>query len=526
MLHNLYRHSPTADTKASYDSKQVGGAYIMYPFSLRGYHDNNKKFSPASLVSIGTVLKSKAHLCFTEADYRAPNNVREGGPSMNKPENDDLISSFCGNYIVEGKEECDSGPDLTQALILSGENDGGYFRVGPSDDKCCDAFCKLIKPAAICSDKNSVCCSYCKPTPAGLKKCTPDLNIILAIEDKNRSLSRIRDKSPQNISSTYRSKSLISANSLDKSCYRLDQSYCDGVSPECPTVNVTIYIDKVTDIFGERIVDDHMIKNDEAPQIFEFIPKGSYCRGSTGDGLCSGTGKCRPFCEYKGLTSCICSSHGETCKLCCKQNHYDSPCLPYTNPSENVTEPSLLKEGEPCQFGYCDKNGTCQSEFTDQIQKIWNYIENIGINNFRRLMRDNLVGTIIIMTAFVWAPCCLLINNIDRKREEGLKTILDWFDPKNDSLFPPGVRTSIQKIDPSIIQKYRNPSNSFKTNRINVADENVKNSHGHGYVSKDTSFYFEPIGAGGEKNLDNDKYLSRNTNNNNNNYFLYGEHAF
>uniref|UniRef100_A0A915PKI1 Peptidase M12B domain-containing protein n=1 Tax=Setaria digitata TaxID=48799 RepID=A0A915PKI1_9BILA len=101
----------------------LGGSYVMNTFSVSGYDENNNRFSPCSRRLIGKVLSRKANICF-------------------EPE----MSAFCGNGRVENDtdgfmEECDVGS------LLSG-----------SIDKCCTSDCRL-KPNAICSPKNSPCCS-------------------------------------------------------------------------------------------------------------------------------------------------------------------------------------------------------------------------------------------------------------------------------------------------------------------------------------------------------------------------------
>ena len=106
------------------------GNYIMYAHSVSGDKVNNNLFSSCSRFSMGRVLQSKRHLCFTE-----------------QKEN-----SFCGNLIVEDGEECDSG------------------LLNPSD-QCCNSQCKFkLNPSSgqkyICSDIHDPCCQNCRIAPA------------------------------------------------------------------------------------------------------------------------------------------------------------------------------------------------------------------------------------------------------------------------------------------------------------------------------------------------------------------------
>lgn len=119
-------HDP--DSQECSPNSREGGSYLMYTYSVRGYDQNNKCFSPCSLRSIRAVLLSKSSRCFKEPQ-----------------------ESFCGNSRVESGEECDVGLISTDA-----------------EDVCCDRYCNL-KPNASCSDKNSPCCRRCQFMPHGIK---------------------------------------------------------------------------------------------------------------------------------------------------------------------------------------------------------------------------------------------------------------------------------------------------------------------------------------------------------------------
>ncbi|KFD65242.1 hypothetical protein M514_11890 [Trichuris suis] len=114
----------------------AGGPYIMFTYSVSGYDQNNKIFSPCSRRSIKAVLQAKSQLCFVEEE-----------------------NTFCGNQRVEPGEDCDV------SLLQHGE-----------DDVCCSADCKF-KPNAVCSPVNSPCCSAsCQFLSKGTVCRQPDLN--------------------------------------------------------------------------------------------------------------------------------------------------------------------------------------------------------------------------------------------------------------------------------------------------------------------------------------------------------------
>lgn len=114
-------HDP--DTDECGPSSRDNGKYVMWPYAVPGFEDNNKFFSPCSKRYIAPVLRSKSSFCFrAEEDF-------EG---------------LCGNGIVEKGEQCDIG-----------------FTEEGEEDLCCTKKCKL-KPGAICSDFNHACCQGCQ----------------------------------------------------------------------------------------------------------------------------------------------------------------------------------------------------------------------------------------------------------------------------------------------------------------------------------------------------------------------------
>lgn len=114
-------HDPGNEVECS-PSASKGGKYLMYPASVTGEQDNNKKFSICSKRLIEPVLRSKSPICFKEVSGTA----------------------WCGNYRIDGDEQCDAG--------YEGRN---------NNDRCCDSSCRL-KAGALCSDQNHPCCYKCQ----------------------------------------------------------------------------------------------------------------------------------------------------------------------------------------------------------------------------------------------------------------------------------------------------------------------------------------------------------------------------
>ncbi|ESO89988.1 hypothetical protein LOTGIDRAFT_218462 [Lottia gigantea] len=111
-----------AETDECAPSSLTGkGKFVMYPYAVKGYDENNDKFSPCSRRYVRDVLIAKASNCFT-----------------------DLNAPYCGNGKIDSGEECDGG------------------RTGKEgNDPCCSKDCKLIGNA-VCSNVNYECCVDCQ----------------------------------------------------------------------------------------------------------------------------------------------------------------------------------------------------------------------------------------------------------------------------------------------------------------------------------------------------------------------------
>ncbi|CAB3364677.1 Hypothetical predicted protein [Cloeon dipterum] len=176
-------------------------------------------------------------------------------------------------------------------------------------------------------------------------------------------------------------------------------------------------------------------KNSPCCQDCQFMSSGTRCREAQHatceqDSRCTGTspecprsppmsdgtpclergqcrhGKCVPFCETQGLQSCMCDTIGDACKRCCRMNLNDT-CFP-------VDPQDILPDGTPCIQGFCNK-GLCEKTIQDVVERFWDIIEDININKVLLFLRDNLVGTVLVVTALLWLPASCLISYVDRR---------------------------------------------------------------------------------------------------------------
>lgn len=128
-------------------------------------------------------------------------------------------------------------------------------------------------------------------------------------------------------------------------------------------------------------------------------------------------GKCIPFCETQGMQSCMCDVIENACKRCCRSN-INETCSP-------VDSADILADGTPCIQGFCN-NGHCEKTVQDVVERFWDIIEDININKVLLFLRDNIVGTVVLVTALLWIPASCIISYFDRKRRREELDRWEW----------------------------------------------------------------------------------------------------
>ncbi|XP_017778197.1 PREDICTED: ADAM 17-like protease isoform X1 [Nicrophorus vespilloides] len=129
------------------------------------------------------------------------------------------------------------------------------------------------------------------------------------------------------------------------------------------------------------------------------------------------SGKCTPYCETQGLQSCMCDTILNACRRCCRMSMNES-CLP-------VEPADILPDGTPCIQGFCNK-GNCEKTIQDVVERFWDIIEDININKVLLFLRDNIVGTVVLVTALIWIPASCVIGYVDRKRRKNESRRMEW----------------------------------------------------------------------------------------------------
>ncbi|XP_065201925.1 ADAM 17-like protease isoform X2 [Planococcus citri] len=153
------------------------------------------------------------------------------------------------------------------------------------------------------------------------------------------------------------------------------------------------------------------------------MPDGTVCLER---GQCRG-GKCIPFCETLGKQSCMCDVVPNSCKRCCRPSMNDT-CEP-------IEPVDILPNGTPCIQGFCNE-GICEKTVQDVVERFWDIIEEININKLLLFLRDNVVGTVILLTALIWIPASFLISYFDKKRLRKEEKRKEWNKREDIMYFP------------------------------------------------------------------------------------------
>ncbi|VVD02395.1 unnamed protein product, partial [Leptidea sinapis] len=96
--------------------------------------------------------------------------------------------------------------------------------------------------------------------------------------------------------------------------------------------------------------------------------------------------------------------------------------------------PAIADEHECAERGRC-RNGSCvpycetqgmHSCMCDVVERFWDIIEDININNVLGFLRDNIVGVVVLATAFLWIPASCVISYVDRRRQRLHQKYAEW----------------------------------------------------------------------------------------------------
>jgi len=133
-------------------------------------------------------------------------------------------------------------------------------------------------------------------------------------------------------------------------------------------------------------------------------------------------GTCLRYCETKNKQTCMCDTIENACYRCCRQS-LNETCSP-------IEPLDILPDGTSCIQGFCIK-GTCKKTIRDVVERFWDVIEDININKALVILKDNIVGAVIIISVIIWVPFTAALSYADYRRKKKLIKEVEEFNVKN-----------------------------------------------------------------------------------------------
>ena len=364
------------------------GSYIMHESAVSGADGNNDDFSSCSRAAIGTVLAS------TKIDCFAPQPA-----------------GLCGNGVLEVR-----GPDGEANTADDEECDAGF-----QGSACCGTDCKL-KAGKVCEDSNFECCTNCALDTN--KVCFREFDF----DENCHATTTCADGTAENLAAfacgTLKQKP-VGSKCINGGTCAPHLSKEERCRPFCEQFSATDCTCASASQGGEY----------ECSLCCEHNPLGSrlWCPTNT----------------YKWLT--LEKSDGSVNTTTCFEvadgaTTYDDTtpqeagfrpfggragCIPaYTvlvnssfdfvvdaSTATPTSRTNLARTGGGvCEDGTCDGVGSCSTEPTDFINKIFNFFSNLTLDQVERILRENLVAATLILSIILWVPVSCIIMWHDRKK--------------------------------------------------------------------------------------------------------------
>uniref|UniRef100_A0A8C8FP56 ADAM metallopeptidase domain 17b n=1 Tax=Oncorhynchus tshawytscha TaxID=74940 RepID=A0A8C8FP56_ONCTS len=108
-----------------------------------------------------------------------------------------------------------------------------------------------------------------------------------------------------------------------------------------------------------------------------------------------------------------CTETNSSCKVCCRST--SGVCAPF---QDDGGEFIYLRKGKPCTVGFCDGAGKCMKQVQDVIERLWDFIDKLDINTFRKFLADNIVGSVVVFSLVFWVPLSILVHCVDKKLDQ------------------------------------------------------------------------------------------------------------
>ncbi|CAH8487095.1 unnamed protein product [Schistosoma turkestanicum] len=376
-------HDP--DTDECNPTATSSGKYLMYTYSVSGYAENNGKFSPCSLRTIGACLVTRAPSCFEDSSV--------------------ALSNLCGNSRIDEGEECDAGRNPYDPCCSS----ECYFRTGaqcsPWNHGCCTSDCQLAPKNTICAQTSSTNPCLGPGQCNGLSSVCPGPTLLSGSQCAEHGRC-------------FRGK-------CHPFCYSLglETCICDSVEESClicclfPTSNLTtnqskvclpvilsqneylLYYKQNNGKLSESFKSYSVIYHSQQPTVYsthKFSPISSdilqlykkYLSNNTYHFTMNKTQKL-PTVDLKNINS------------------------------YNREQPLVhihLQDYRPCLNGYC-MSGKCVESRSKRILRFWAPVHYSKHKNFGTIAWDNLVFFAVFLSLLIWIPLSACVAYLNRYHE-------------------------------------------------------------------------------------------------------------
>ncbi|CAH8501176.1 unnamed protein product [Schistosoma mattheei] len=377
-------HDP--DTDECNPAAISSGKYLMYTYSVSGYAENNGKFSPCSLRTIGACLVTRAPLCFEDSSA--------------------ALSNLCGNSRIDEGEECDAGRNPHDPCCSS----ECFFRTGahcsPWNHGCCTSDCQLAPKDTICAQTSSTNPCLGPGQCNGLSSICPGPTLLSGgqCDEYGR---------------CFQGKCHPFCSSLG-----LETCICDSVEESCficclfPTSNSTTNQSTiclpVTLSQNEYLLHSkqNTVKHSESYKSYSMI---YHSRRSTlysmHKFLLSSSNILRLYDKHSPNDTYRSVADNKTQKLATTDfNNINS--YYHKQPLVHIH----LQDYRPCLNGYC-MAGKCIESKSKRILRFWTPVHYSKHKNLGTIAWDNLVFFAVFLSLIVWIPLSACVAYLNRYHE-------------------------------------------------------------------------------------------------------------
>lgn len=98
----------------------------------------------------------------------------------------------------------------------------------------------------------------------------------------------------------------------------------------------------------------------------------------------------------------------------------------------------------------------------DVIERLWDFIDKLNINTFRKFLADNIVGSVVVFSLIFWIPLSILVHCVDKRLDQQYEENTKSF------YFPPSGQEMLSNLESAsvrIVKPHPPPAPSSCTSR-------------------------------------------------------------